>query len=136
MAEKITCAKAPCKSCPYRRDVPSGVWAASEYNKLPAYDGSMLEQMTSGGRAAFFCHQQNGKLCSGWVGAHGAHNLISLRLIADKVDPSVWEWKSPVPLFSSGAEAARHGKRDIKRPKAAAGRVIERLLKKQARRKA
>ena len=31
-------AKSPCGSCPYRQDVPSGVWAASEYEKLPAYD--------------------------------------------------------------------------------------------------
>jgi hypothetical protein len=30
--------KYPCPSCPYRKDVPSGVWAPEEYDKLPAYD--------------------------------------------------------------------------------------------------
>ena len=24
----------PCSSCPYRKDVPSGVWAHHEYEKL------------------------------------------------------------------------------------------------------
>jgi hypothetical protein len=28
----------PCESCPYRKDVPSGVWSEGEYRKLPQYD--------------------------------------------------------------------------------------------------
>lgn len=31
---KLTPRKTPCASCPYRKDVPSGVWEASEYEKL------------------------------------------------------------------------------------------------------
>nr|WP_280343300.1 DUF6283 family protein [Nocardia neocaledoniensis] len=27
----------PCVSCPYRRDVPSGVWDFGEYEKLRGY---------------------------------------------------------------------------------------------------
>jgi hypothetical protein len=38
---------------------------------------------------------------------------------------------SPVPLFKSGAAAAAHGKRAIKRPGVRARRVIERLVRKR-----
>lgn len=130
----LTCAKAPCKSCPYRRDVPSGVWAANEYDKLPAYDGEIHEQITKeGALARFDCHQDNGKLCAGWVGAHGAHNLFSLRIQAAHVDPSVWDYKSPVPLFKSGAAACAHGKRAIQRPGKKARRTIDQLSRKRER---
>ena len=30
--------KNPCPSCPFRVGVESGIWAAEEYQKLPAYD--------------------------------------------------------------------------------------------------
>ncbi|MEV6909068.1 DUF6283 family protein [Amycolatopsis sp. NPDC051071] len=39
-------AEAPCRSCPYRRDVPSGVWDISEYEKLARYDRDTGEQPT------------------------------------------------------------------------------------------
>lgn len=28
--------KVPCGTCPYRRDVPAGIWHGEEYAKLPA----------------------------------------------------------------------------------------------------
>ena len=120
------CAKAPCKSCPYRRDVPSGVWAATEYAKLPAYDGSMIDQL-EGGRALFMCHQNDGHLCAGWVGCHGPDNLLALRM--NRVDDSVWGYVSPVRLFKSGAQAAAHGLRDIARPGTRAIAMIWRLAR-------
>ncbi|WP_336794377.1 DUF6283 family protein [Gordonia malaquae] len=46
----------PCESCPYRRDVPSGVWAESEYEKLRAYDAPTGEQPVR----LFLCHQYDG----------------------------------------------------------------------------
>ena len=103
----LTCAKSPCKSCPYRKDVPSGVWAKEEYDKLPLYDGSIIEQAMKGGIARFDCHQRDGHLCAGWVGVHGP-NSLSLRLLYlnNRLDPSVFDYESPVPLFASGAEAA------------------------------
>lgn len=128
------CAKAPCKSCPYRRDVPSGVWAPAEYKKLPAYDGEIIQQLMKGATGLFMCHQQDGRLCAGWVGAHGAHNLAAMRLNHHQVAPSVWSYESPVPLFASGAEAAEHGLKDVAAPGAAAGRVIQRLIRKKLRR--
>ena len=45
----------PCDSCPYRQDVPSGIWAASEYAKLPAYDAPTCAQSAR----LFLCHQHD-----------------------------------------------------------------------------
>lgn len=126
---KRTCAKAPCKSCPYRRDVPSGVWAPQEYEKLPRYDGAIADQAMAGATAVFMCHQQDGQLCAGWVGTHGADNLLALRIGARHVHPSVWRYESPVPLFASGAQAAEHGMREVDCPGQDAERVMGRLLR-------
>jgi hypothetical protein len=129
-----TCAKAPCKSCPYRKDVPSGVWAKAEYNKLPYYDGDTSEQfLKAEAFAMFFCHQNDGKLCAGWLGTHGPTNLLAMRLHSANVDPEVFGYESPVPLFASGAEAAAHGKKAMKRPGTRARRTIEILLRKRER---
>ena len=125
----LTCAKSPCISCPYRKDVPSGVWGAEEYEKLPLYDGTILEQAARGTIASFFCHQNNGKLCAGWVGAHGPRNLLALRL--RPVANAVFDYKSPVPLFPSGKAACTHGKAMIKRPSKAAREMIAMILQKR-----
>ena len=125
-----TVAKAPCKTCPYRRDVPSGVWAAHEYDRLPAFDGEPVEQFVKGGTFLFGCHQNDGHLCAGWVATHGAQNLVALRLRAERIDPSVWSYTSPVPVFSSGQEACDHGKQDIENPSDAAVRAVTRLSRK------
>lgn len=122
-------AKAPCKSCPYRRDVPSGVWAAEEYDKLPLYDGDMVAQVTAGGLALFLCHQQDGNLCAGWLAAHGPDNLLALRLHGREVKPEVWEYESPVPVFGTGREAADHGRMDIEAPSQSAVQTIGRLVR-------
>jgi hypothetical protein len=127
-----TCAKAPCKTCPYRRDVPSGVWAKEEYKKLVAYDGSIAEQVHNGAVAIFDCHQRDGKMCAGWVATHGARNLLALRL-ARGIAQAVFKYKTKVPVFSSGKEAAAHGMRDIRRPKAEARSAINRLIRKRDR---
>jgi len=136
MKRRLDVAKAPCKSCPYRKDVPSGVWAAREYDKLPRYDGSISEQAFGGGMAPFYCHQQNGKLCAGWVGCHGPDHLLALRLQAAFVTKAVWEYVSPVKLFKSGAEACAHGKRAIMRPGKRARRVVAQLSRKRERQEA
>jgi hypothetical protein len=113
--------------------VPSGLWAANEYDKLPVYDGPISEQLANEAGGLFMCHQQDGKICAGWLGCHG-HNLLALRLAgfyegARELDPAVFTYKSPVPLFASGAAAAAHGKRAIKRPGKQARRVIDRLVR-------
>ncbi len=121
--------KTPCPSCPYRRDVPSGIWAAEEYDKLPYYDLDTGEQATAGAFGLFFCHQRTGDLCSGWVGCHDMENNLAVRLHAAEVDPSVYDYVSPVPLFASGAEAAEHGKRDLPAPGEQAQRKIGSLVR-------
>lgn len=70
--------KVPCGTCPYRRDVPSGVWAAEEYDKLPGYDGDVPDQLRAGAMGLFMCHQRDGCLCGGWLMAHGPDNLLAL----------------------------------------------------------
>lgn len=102
--------KRPCGSCPYRRDVPSGVWEAEEYAKLVEYDRETWAQPVS----LFMCHQRDGCLCGGWVQTHDVANLLALRL--HRVDPSTFDYESDVPCFESGAAAALHGQRDIENP--------------------
>lgn len=128
--EKAGVAKAPCKSCPYRKDVPSGVWDASEYDRLTDYDGEIIEQLMAGGRGLFMCHQRDGCLCAGWLATHGPDNLLALRLNASEVKDEVWGYRSPVPVFASGSEAAAHGKKDIQEPGGRAQRAINRLVRK------
>jgi hypothetical protein len=119
----------PCESCPYRRDVPSGVWAASEYDKLPLYDAPTYAQPTG----VFLCHQQDGRVCAGWAGCHDGTNLLSLRIAVSNGALSVADYEatvgycSPVPLFASGAEAATHGEAGIEAPTAPARRVIAKV---------
>jgi hypothetical protein len=120
--------KKPCGSCPYRRDVPSGIWSADEYDKLPDYDGEMWEQP----HMLFLCHQQDGCLCGGWLIAHGVDDLLALRAHARELDPSVWSYVSDVPCFASGAEAAAHGKAEIDNPPPAALRMISALVRKRS----
>jgi len=120
LKKPLTVKPSPCASCPYRRSVPSGVWAASEYDTLPGFDGETADQATSpNGTRLFMCHQADARLCSGWVG-HREHPsallAILLGVIRGEVDPSALDYKTDVPLFASGAEAAQHGKRDIEDP--------------------
>ena len=125
----------PCSSCPYRRDVPSGVWALEEYEKLPEYDGPTYGQAAG----AFQCHQQDARLCAGWVGCHDMEQSLAFRLLArsgalaDEEVEAVLDYTTDVPLFASGAEAAAHGLRELEAPGADARRVIGRLRRKTGR---
>ena len=42
--------KSPCATCPYRRDVPAGIWHPTEYAKLAEFDES------PGPLKTFLCH--------------------------------------------------------------------------------
>jgi len=125
----LTCAPRPCASCPYRQDAPSGLWEKQEYDKLPAYDGEIHEQALKGAFAVFMCHQRDGRLCAGWVAAHGPENLLALRFDRE-VDPSVFEYKTDTLVFSSGSEAHAHGIRDLENPNRKAQRLMNKLLDK------
>lgn len=127
-------AKVPCSTCPYRRDVPSGIWAADEYDKLPLFDGDVPDQIMAGATGLFHCHQRDGSLCAGWVACHDMENNLAVRLSMRLVDPAVFDYASPVPVFGSGAEAAEHGKRDLGAPGPGARRKIARLLRQRGKR--
>lgn len=119
----------PCASCPYRRDVPSGVWAAEEYAKLPGYDGETFAQHP----AAFFCHQADGCLCSGWLGHTDPYHLLAVRIgvSTGRLDPSCAEYSTTVPLFGSGQEAAEHGVADIADPSPSAQLIIDKIQRRR-----
>lgn len=106
--------KVPCGTCPYRKDVPSGIWDRSEYEKLPKYDGGTSDQFMKGSIALFMCHQRDGCLCGGWLLTHDPQQLAALRL--SRVDDSVWDYAPDIEVWASGQEAHDHGIRDLDRP--------------------
>ena len=121
--------KTPCASCPYRVNVPSGIWDKSEYAKLPRYDGEMHEQTAT---AVFMCHQQDGCVCSGWLAHRDPEDMLAVRLglMRGQLDPSCLDYSTGVPLFASGAAAAAHGTREIETPSAAAVAAISKITVK------
>lgn len=124
----------PCGSCPYRQDVPSGVWSKSEYDKLPEYDLPTIEQPTS----VFLCHQQDRdssgiRACGGWAACHDGDELFALRL-AGAMQTMTLEailatraYVSPVPVFASGEEAAEHGMAEISWPGEEARKLMDKI---------
>jgi hypothetical protein len=118
----------PCASCPYRKEVPSGVWDVSEYAKLPEYDGDTAYQSP----ASFYCHQQDGSVCAGWLGHRDPYDLLAVRLgvRSGLLDESCFDYTTDVPLFASGAEAAAHGLRDIEHPSKKAEETMRKIERK------
>jgi hypothetical protein len=118
----------PCEACPYRRDVPSGVWAKHEYDKLREYDAPTQLQPYN----TFACHASPQAVCNGWAIVHnsrgGPYELVGLRLWPAGPIP-----EPVVPLFSSGNEAADHGERDIDHPSPEAKEMVARLMVKHER---
>ena len=123
------CRPTPCEACPYRQDVPSGVWAHHEYEKLRQYDQPTGAQPF----AVFACHANPEFLCNGWVLVHESrgheNELLALRM---------WPMEGPmpraiVPLFESGNDAADHGQRDLEAPQLDAVQIQERLLRRHPR---
>lgn len=135
-AEVCPPGRRPCASCPYRRDVPSGVWTEDEYDKLPDYDRPTSEQPFG----VFLCHQRDGRVCAGWASVHGDGDNLALRLarLTGGLDletvERVLEYSSPVPLWLSGAAAAEHGKAGLATPPPAAQRMAVKILRRRARR--
>jgi hypothetical protein len=123
----------PCTACPYRRDVPSGLWAANEYDKLPDYDKPTADQPM----AVFACHATPEAYCHGWAVVHTTRgqefDLLALRIshLMGRFDGVIPV--SPVSLFASGAEAAAHGQAEIESPSAQARATVARLTRKYPR---
>lgn len=125
----------PCGSCPYRCDVPSGVWAEDEYGRLPEYDVETWAQP----RAVFMCHRQDGRLCAGWAAVHDMRESFGVRVaaltgrIAEADLDALLDYTTDVPLFSSGAEAAEHGLRDVDAPGTDAVAMVAKLRRLRGR---
>lgn len=125
----------PCSSCPYRRDVPSGLWAASEYEKLIPYDAPTWAQPLN----AFSCHATPDFYCNGWAIVSG-YDSMALR-VAETRNPlrqlsgdGAFVIPEPtVPLFATHTEAAEHGLRDVEHPKDEAIEAVTRLRRKYQR---
>jgi Family of unknown function (DUF6283) len=125
----------PCETCPYRRDVPSGIWDVTEYEKLPRYDADTISQP----QRLFQCHLTDRddprlrRVCAGWASCHDTDHLLAIRLalydgrITLETAKAIRDYQSPVPLFESGAEAAAHGMRDIADQSAAARAAVEKI---------
>lgn len=119
--------RAPCTSCPYRKDVPSGIWVDEEYDKILPYDNETFAQPPR----VFMCHQNDGALCRGWLDCHGP-DLLGMRLSCSmgEVDPKeliqALDDGPAVPVFETAADAAKHGRKSIKRP----GRKAKLLMDK------
>ncbi|WP_353962952.1 DUF6283 family protein [Streptomyces sp. NBC_00878] len=129
-------AQRPCESCPYRRDVPAGIWASEEYAKLRRYDAETPDQPAG----LFQCHQADAdsavrRVCAGWAGCHEGEELLALRLavLDGCIDAATYrtvvEYVSPVPLFPSGSEAAAHGGAGIAAPVKEARRLINKIAR-------
>jgi len=121
----------PCAGCPYRQDVPSGVWAEEEYEKLELYDGTVDTQPP----IVFACHDSKrdtrGTICRGWLDTHGPYNLLALRLAVarGRLPKEIMNLEqSSVPCFESGEEAWFHGMQDIDDPGEAACELQDKLL--------
>lgn len=127
-------AKRPCATCPYRRDVPSGVWEPSEYARLPAYDNDTPYQP----HAVFGCHQRDGRMCAGWVGCHDMGESLALRFaaftdLAPAVIEACLDYATDVPLWGSGAEAAAHGMVEVEEPGERAVDAMEKIQRRRRR---
>lgn len=129
----------PCASCPYRTDVPAGIWDSDEYERLRAYDRPTVSQPSR----LFQCHQTGAsdpmrRLCAGWCGVHADEANLALRLAVaqDRISPDTYHaalaYTSPAPLFASGTAAAEHGQRGITEPDQAAVAAIEKILRTRA----
>lgn len=125
-------ARTPCDSCPYRLDVPSGVWSPEHYQLLPLYDQETYAQPAS----VFLCHQKDGRVCAGWAGCHDMGQSLGVRMgvlmgtFGPETQEALWEYTTPVPLHPTGQAACDHGMRDIDHPSPEATALMNRLIAK------
>lgn len=116
-----------CSACPYRCDVPAGVWSEEDYAKLPPYDVETFDQPTAG----FACHATPDHLCHGWA-VVGGHDLLALRL-ASLGGPGLQIPTPSTDLWETHTQAAEHGLSGVAEPGAEAVEVGQRLIRKYER---
>ncbi|WP_300265732.1 DUF6283 family protein [Microbacterium sp.] len=118
--------KSPCATCPFRVNVPSGIWDATEYERLAAYDEETYAQPT----AAFMCHSGPSAVCAGWLGFGDPADLLAVRLgiTLGTLEATCATYETPVPLHPSGRAAAEHGMADIAAPSTKALNAIRKIV--------
>lgn len=74
-------------------------------------------------------------MCAGWVAVHDMVHNLAFRFASRNMTPedadAILDYKTTVPLFSSGQEAADHGLRDLKDPALTAKQKIRKLQRKK-----
>lgn len=76
-------------------------------------------------------------MCAGWVGCHDMDENLAVRLavrfghMTERVVEKILSYKSPIPLWRSGHEAAMHGISEINNPSAPATKLVAKILKRQ-----
>jgi hypothetical protein len=137
---KLEVPTSPCTSCPYRKDTPPGVWHEDEYNKLALYDGhfqvkgsnvSDFELQNVPPLIVFLCHHSptisRDAVCRGWLTVHSESIAVRLAMMNGQVTPEEVYADVKEELYASGAEAAKAGKKGIKRPSAKAVRLMRKI---------
>lgn len=123
-AKPLTVKAEPCLTCPYRLDVPSGVWSASEYEKLRGYGANVTFNL-------FLCHQTIAGgvelACKGWLLVESESVAVRVACSLGLLDYPACFAPCSAGLHSSGAAAADYGQKQLKRPGRRALRVIEKL---------
>lgn len=141
MTEPLHAAPLPCVSCPYRKDVPSGVWSEDEYAKLTDYDPIWMtwpngksHLMPSSLIAVFHCHQENSTgiptVCRGWLSVHDDCIAVRLALADGRLTEEQVDAPVAVELFATGEEAAEHGMADYYDPGPEARDMQTKLLRR------
>lgn len=146
-AAKLFVPKRACSSCPYRRDVPSGVWAREHYEllrdmdsrrtiKVPMLgpnDETVMVDAPNPNPGTFHCHQSNATgrptVCRGWLSVE--RNSIGVRLLASFGGieyEDIPDEDESATYYSSGTEAAEAGLRDIENPSSEARLLCRKLV--------
>lgn len=128
--ERLAPRKTPCASCPYRQNVPQGIWDWSEYSKLERYDADTAEQPVN----LFMCHQGEGDICMGWWSCgDDPFELLAVRLavIRGEIDLEELEKRANVPIHPTHTAAAGHGVMGINNPDARARAAIDKIVTKR-----
>ena len=133
MTERLHVAPRGCSTCPYRRDVPPGIWEREEYEKLRMFDRdvSRMEDPTPA-LAIFLCHQtpMTGveTLCRGWLSTHRDSVAVRLGVTMNKIDPDLIPDEEESLYYSSGTEACEAGIAHVDDPPPEAVRASSKLL--------
>jgi hypothetical protein len=133
MGEPLHVPEKACGTCPYRRDTPSGVWSAEEYEKLREYDREFPPAL-----AVFWCHQYNATgrptVCRGWLSTHRDHPAVRLGLALGALNPEdvAGIGEESDTYYGTGTEACEAGLRDIENPSDAARKKVMDLIRRGA----